>query len=242
MRPAFAVLHSGVVCCFAPQCLHFGSDTFANSSSPLAARLSCGGLLEVTSAVVHGKATSGVAVIRPPGHHAEPDRVMGFCLYNNVGVAAQVARTQWGVNRVLIVDWDVHHGNGTQEMFYSDPSVLYFSTHRYDSGRFYPGTGSAREVGTGAGAGYNINVPWPCGNMGDAEYFAAFSQVLMPVALAFDPDLVIVSAGFDAADGDPLGGCSLTPKGEVVCACTHCLLRQCILHDRCHNLLQVTLI
>ena len=128
------------------QCEHFGSDTFANSSSPLAARLSCGGLLEVTSAVVHGKARSGVAVVRPPGHHAESDKIMGFCLYNNVGVAAAVARKHWGVKRVLIVDWDVHHGNGTQEMFYADPSVLYFSTHRHDHGHFYPGTGAATEV------------------------------------------------------------------------------------------------
>ena len=192
---------------------HFGSDTYTNCDTATAARLACGTLIEVTRRVVHGEAQRGVALIRPPGHHAEPDRAMGFCLFNNVGVATQVARREWGVQRVLIVDWDVHHGNGTQDMFEDDPSVLYFSTHRYDGGSFYPGTGRVTEVGSGAGVGYTINVPWPCGGMGDAEYLAAWDEVLMPVARQFAPDLVFISAGFDAAAGDPLGGCCITPTG-----------------------------
>lgn len=133
---------------------------------------------------------------------------MGFCLYNNVAIAARAAQ-EMGARRVLIVDWDVHHGNGTQDSFYQDPEVLYFSTHQYP---FYPGTGAIEEVGEGKGLGCTINVPWP-GGRDDADYLAAFDRVLLPVATAFKPDLVLVSCGFDAAEGDPLGSMRLSPEG-----------------------------
>lgn len=188
-------------------------DTFACVESPLAARLAVGTLLNVTEAVCHGHITNGIAVVRPPGHHAEADRAMGFCLYNNAAVAAHVAKTQWGAKRVLVMDWDVHHGNGTQHLLDHDPDIMYMSIHRYDNGTFFPGTGAADEVGLGAARGTTVNIPWPCGGMGDAEYMAAFSDVVMPIAHQFSPDLVIISAGFDAADGDPLGGCRVTPAG-----------------------------
>ena len=181
--------------------------------SYVAARLAVGALVDVTDRVAHGAASAGVALIRPPGHHAERDKAMGFCLFNNVGVAAAVARRRMGVERVLIVDWDVHHGNGTQHMFDGDPSVLYFSVHRFDHGHFYPGSGAARECGDGAGEGFSVNVPWPGGGFGDEEYAAVFSEVLLPIAREFDPHLVLVCAGFDAAAGDPLGGCDVSPEG-----------------------------
>ena len=191
----------------------FGSDTYYCEHSYKAALLSAGGVLEVTRRVALGHATAGLALVRPPGHHAEPDAAMGFCLFNNVAVAAAVARREWGAHRVLILDWDVHHGNGTQNAFLDDPSVLYISLHRYDSGSFYPGTGDPRCVGEGAAAGTNVNIGWPTGGMGDAEYMAAFDAVVMPIARSFNPDLVLVSAGFDAAAGDPLGGCCVSPTG-----------------------------
>lgn len=197
-------------------------DTFANVHTLLAARLACGSTLAVTEAVARGKTARGIALVRPPGHHAEPDRAMGFCVYNNVGVAAAVARKKWGVKRVLILDWDVHHGNGTEKMFYSDPSVLYVSLHRYDRGTFYPGTGHVSSVGVDEGAGYNVNIAWEKDGMGDADYIHAFDEVIMPIAHSFNPELVLVSAGFDAARGDPLGGCDLTPRGYA--QMTHRLL------------------
>ena len=134
---------------------------------------------------------------------------MGFCLFNNVAVAAEAARRDAGVTRVLIVDWDLHHGNGTQHSFEEDADVLYFSTHQYP---FYPGTGAIGEVGRGAGRGRTVNVPWPAG-MGDAEYLAAFDTLLLPIARSFDPQLVLVSCGFDAAAGDLLGGMRLSADG-----------------------------
>jgi acetoin utilization deacetylase AcuC-like enzyme len=190
-----------------------GGDTFACEHTALAASLAAGSLLELTEAVMRGTVDRGVALVRPPGHHAEPDAAQGFCLYNNVAVAAAAALSTWGARRVLIVDWDVHHGNGTEAAFYDDPRVLFISLHRHDGGDFYPGTGGAGRVGAGAGSGYNINIPWEGGGYGDAEYLHAFEEIVMPVATAFNPDLVLVSSGFDAARGDPLGGCDLTPAG-----------------------------
>lgn len=190
-----------------------GGDTFANEHTYNAALLAAGSLVELTEAVCRGTIDRGVALIRPPGHHAEPDRAMGFCLFNNVAVAAAAARKRFGCRRVLILDWDVHHGNGTERQFYEDPSVLFISLHRYDHGNFYPGTGHIENVGRGAGEGYNINIAWNGGGTGDAEYMMAFDDVIMPVATAFAPDLVLVSAGFDAARGDPLGGNDVTPAG-----------------------------
>jgi histone deacetylase 6 len=192
---------------------NFGSDTYCNQFTLRAARLACGATLAVTEDVARGRADRGFALVRPPGHHAEPDAAMGFCFYNNVGVAARMAREQWGVRRVLIVDWDVHHGNGTERMFLDDPSVLFVSLHRYERGAFYPGTGHPETVGEGAGRGYNMNIGWSHTGMGDAEYLAAFDELIMPVAQSFAPDLVLISAGFDAARGDPLGGFDITPAG-----------------------------
>jgi len=183
-------------------------DTYACRDSALAARLAAGGLVDLAAAVADGRLSNGFALLRPPGHHAEADRAMGFCLFNNVAVAARALQAG-GLQRVLIVDWDLHHGNGTQNSFWEEPGVLYFSTHQFP---FYPGTGAIDETGGGAGIGATVNVPWP-GGMGDAEYLAAFDRILLPVAREFAPEIVLVSAGFDAAEGDPLGAMRLTPAG-----------------------------
>ncbi len=183
-------------------------DTYACRDSALAARLAAGGLVDLCAAVAAGHLSNGFALLRPPGHHAEAERAMGFCLFNNVAVAAR-ALQRGGTRRILIVDWDLHHGNGTQKNFWEDPDVFYFSTHQFP---FYPGTGAIDETGGGAGPGTTVNVPWP-GGMGDAEYLAAFDRVLLPAAHDFRPDLVLVSAGFDAAEGDPLGAMRVSPAG-----------------------------
>jgi acetoin utilization deacetylase AcuC-like enzyme len=187
----------------------FDPDTYTSRGSATAARLAAGGLVDLVAGVLEGQLANGFALVRPPGHHAERDRAMGFCLYNNVAVAARAAQARGLCERVLVLDWDVHHGNGTQHSFWDDPSVLYFSTHQFP---FYPGTGAASEAGGGAGRGYTVNVPWPAG-MGDAEHLAAFDRLLMPIAERFAPELVLVSAGFDAAEGDLLGGMRITPAG-----------------------------
>ncbi len=183
-------------------------DTCAGPDSAAAALLAAGGLVDLAAAVAAGRLENGFALLRPPGHHAEADRAMGFCLFNNVAIAARAVR-EAGVGKVLIVDWDLHHGNGTQHSFWDDPTVLYFSTHQFP---FYPGTGAIPEIGGGAGRGFTVNVPWP-GGMGDDEYLAAFDRVLLPIAREFGPDLVLVSAGFDAAAGDPLGAMRVSPAG-----------------------------
>jgi histone deacetylase 6 len=188
--------------------LQLDPDTYTCRESALGARLAAGGLVDLVERVLEGEAINGLALLRPPGHHAEADRAMGFCLFNNVAIAARAAQER-GARRILIVDWDLHHGNGTQNTFWDDREVLYFSTHQYP---FYPGTGAAEEVGTGAARGRTINVPWPAG-CGDTEYLAAFDRVLLPIAREFFPDLVLVSAGFDAAQGDPLGSMRVTPAG-----------------------------
>ncbi len=183
-------------------------DTYACRDSAQAAWLAAGGLVELANRVIQGELANGLALLRPPGHHAEADLAMGFCLFNNVAVAARAAQAA-GVQRILIADWDVHHGNGTQHSFWDDPTVLYFSIHQFP---FYPGTGAVDELGGSHGRGRTVNVPWPPG-MGDAEYLAAFDRVLLPIAWGFQPDLVLVSAGFDAADGDLLGEMRVTPEG-----------------------------
>ncbi|HSE64345.1 MAG TPA: histone deacetylase [Thermoanaerobaculia bacterium] len=183
-------------------------DTYTSRDSARVARLAVGGLVDLVLQVVSGSLTNGFALLRPPGHHAEVNRAMGFCLFNNVAVAAEAARRS-GIRRVAIVDWDLHHGNGTQHTFEEDPDVLYFSTHQHP---FYPGTGATHEFGKGAGRGRIVNVAWPAG-MGDAEYLAAFDRVLAPIARAFEPELVLVSCGFDAAAGDPLGEMRVSAAG-----------------------------
>ncbi|XP_063090128.1 histone deacetylase 9 isoform X8 [Cavia porcellus] len=160
---------------------------------------------------------NGFAVVRPPGHHAEESAAMGFCFFNSVAITAKYLRDQLNISKILIVDLDVHHGNGTQQAFYADPSILYISLHRYDEGNFFPGSGAPNEVGTGLGEGYNINIAWTGGldpPMGDVEYLEAFRTVVMPVAKEFDPNMVLVSAGFDALEGHtpPLGGYKVTAK------------------------------
>src|SRR5262245_4359693 len=167
-------------------------DTVTSPGSYEAARLAAGSLLVACEAVLAGEITNGFALVRPPGHHAERDRAMGFCLFNNVALAAAWLRAR-GLARVAIIDWDVHHGNGTQHLFEDDPSVLYVSTHQYP---YYPGTGAADEVGRGAGAGRTLNLPFPVG-FGDAEYARAFAEVIAPVCRQFAPEFLLVSAGFD---------------------------------------------
>ncbi|MCC6766566.1 MAG: histone deacetylase [Deltaproteobacteria bacterium] len=186
----------------------FDADTPVCSESHATAALAAGGYLRLLEAILAGDVDNGFAFVRPPGHHAEPDRAMGFCLFNNVAIGARWLRTR-GVGRIVIVDWDVHHGNGTQESFWDDPDTLYVSTHQYP---FYPGTGAASEVGRGAAAGRTLNVPLPAG-CGDDEYVAAFTELIAPVAEQFRPELVLISAGFDADYRDPLAGMQATDAG-----------------------------
>ena len=181
-------------------------DTDISSHSAKVARLAAGSVLQAVDAVFAGEIANAFCVVRPPGHHASAARGMGFCLFNNIAVAARYAQKHYGVARVLIADWDVHHGNGTQDIFYRDGSVLFFSTHQSP---WYPGTGAASERGEGPGAGKTINCPFPAGS-GRAEIVGAFETILLPAAEAFQPDLILLSAGFDSRVGDPLGQFTLT--------------------------------
>ena len=176
-------------------------DTIVGPHSWEAATIAVGSALAAVDAVVAGQAASAFCVVRPPGHHASADRGMGFCVLNNIALAARHAQHRHGLERVLIVDWDVHHGNGTQDIFYADGTVLFFSTHQSP---WYPGTGRADETGSGAGRGTTINCPLPAGS-DRGEIFAAFEQRLLPAAEKFRPQLVLISAGFDSRAGDPLG-------------------------------------
>jgi acetoin utilization deacetylase AcuC-like enzyme len=184
-------------------------DTYAGPDALGIALLSAGGVVGVVDAVVSGSAENGLAAVRPPGHHAVRDRAMGFCLLGNIAIAARFAQRQYGIERVMIVDYDVHHGNGTEAMFYDDPSVLYVSTHQYP---FYPATGAARDVGTGQGDGYTVNVPLPAG-CGDVNYATVFGEVVWKAAERFAPQLILVSVGFDAYWADPLAEMQLTLAG-----------------------------
>ena len=176
-------------------------DTHVGPGSLRAARAAAGAVCAAVDAVTDGTAEQAFCALRPPGHHARPDHGMGFCIFNNVAVAARHAIRAKGLGRVLIADWDVHHGNGTQDIFYEDPDVLFFSAHQSP---WYPGTGAASETGAGKGAGSTINCPFPAGS-GRTEILGAFRERLLPAAEAFRPDLVMVSAGFDSRLGDPLG-------------------------------------
>ncbi len=180
-------------------------DTYTSPESHEIALLAAGAAVDAVERVMGGSHTAAVAMVRPPGHHAERDRAMGFCLYNNVAVAAAHARAG-GAAKVSIVDYDVHHGNGTQHIFAADPHVLYISTHQFP---YYPGTGAADEIGREAGRGFTVNVPLEVGAV-DEDYELAFSKVVLPVLRQFEPDLIIVSAGFDAHERDPLGGMRLS--------------------------------
>ncbi|KAF9977997.1 Histone deacetylase [Actinomortierella ambigua] len=192
--------------------------------SPMAARVAAGSLIALVDQVVTGRCKNGFAIIRPPGHHAEEDEAMGFCFYNNVGVAVNLTLQRYPltIQKILIIDWDVHHGNGTQQIFYDNPNVLYISLHRWDNGHFYPFTGAPDECGEEGGEGQNVNIAWSSYGrgqaMGDVEYIAAFWYVLLPIARQFGPDLVMVSAGFDAADGhaNNIGGYTVSPQGFAI--------------------------
>lgn len=193
-------------------------DTATSPGSYEAAMVAAGSVCEAISTVLAGPTQSALALVRPPGHHAVANRAMGFCLFNNVAIGARHAQRRHGLDRILVVDWDLHHGNGTQQTFEDDPGVLYFSTHQYP---FYPGSGAFHEIGCGRGTGFTLNVPLPPGQ-GDAEYLAVFEDILMPVALEYGPQLVLVSAGFDIHGNDPLGGMRVTERGFA--ALTRCIL------------------
>jgi acetoin utilization deacetylase AcuC-like enzyme len=184
-------------------------DTYAGPDALAIALLSAGGAVGVVDGILSGSADNGLAAIRPPGHHAMPSRAMGFCLLGNVAIAARFARRQYGIERILIVDYDVHHGNGTEAMFYDDPIVLYVSTHQYP---FYPATGAGTDIGVGRGEGHTVNIPLPAGS-GDANYATVFEQIVWPSAERFQPQLILVSVGFDAYREDPLAGMRLTLSG-----------------------------
>ena len=183
-------------------------DTYVAPASAEAARRAAGGAVELVNTLLDRRASRGVALLRPPGHHARPSGAMGFCLFNNVAVAAAQARAR-GAERVMIVDFDVHHGNGTQESFYADPSVLFVSLHQFP---FYPGTGDVLETGSGDGRGSTVNVPLSPG-AGDAVYTSAFSRIVAPLGSEFAPSLVLLSAGFDAHAADPLAEMRVSEAG-----------------------------
>lgn len=193
------------------QMMMYDQDTYALPESPLIARLSAGGVVTAVDAVMQGDADNALAAVRPPGHHATPSRAMGFCLLSNVAIAARHAQESQGAKRVLIVDYDVHHGNGTQDVFYSDDSVLFISSHQHP---YYPGTGALDETGKGAGEGTTLNIPLPAGH-GDKNYAAVYEKIVVPAAKRFAPDLIIVSAGFDAHHVDPLAGMKLSHTGYI---------------------------
>jgi acetoin utilization deacetylase AcuC-like enzyme len=184
-------------------------DTLVSPGSLEAAQFAAGGVLNAVDAVMTKKVRNAFCAVRPPGHHATPVRGMGFCIYNNVAIAARYAQRTHGVKRVLIVDWDYHHGNGTQDTFYEDDSVFIFDTHHYGA---YPGTGSAAETGAGKAAGTKLNVPMPPG-AGDAQFLEAFKNRLAPAARKFKPDFILISAGFDGMRDDVLGQFDITPEG-----------------------------
>ncbi|TKR81139.1 hypothetical protein L596_015067 [Steinernema carpocapsae] len=193
------------------------SDTYYNDASTQGAtRLAVGCLIELASQVVEGKLRNGFACIRPPGHHAERDQSMGFCFFNNVAITARFLQSRYPqqCSRIAIVDWDVHHGNGTQLCFEEDPNVLYISLHRHDNGNFFPGTGAVTEVGSGHGKGYTVNIPFSGEPMNDADYLAAWRVIISPVLELYKPQVILVSAGFDAARGHPsaLGGYNISPQ------------------------------
>ncbi len=186
-----------------------GPDVFISTPESLdAALLSAGGGFEAVDAIMNQKVTRVFCNTRPPGHHALPNQAMGFCVFNNIALCARYAQTRHKLNKILIVDWDVHHGNGTQDIFYEDPDVFYFSSHRFP---FYPGTGARIETGEWPGKGSTLNVPFPP-ESGDEEYLGSYKRLLLPAALEFKPDLILISCGFDAHGRDPLGGMNLTEK------------------------------
>lgn len=189
-------------------------DTYISLRSYDAALMSAGGVVEATKAVLDGRVLNAFALVRPPGHHARPQRGMGFCLFNNIALAARYALSRRDLERILIIDFDVHHGNGTQEAFFAERDVLFFSTHQYP---FYPGTGNWSEIGTGDGEGCTVNVPLAYG-VGDAGFQQIIDELLFPLAMRYRPELILVSAGYDAHWSDPLAGLNLSIAGyNMIC-------------------------
>jgi acetoin utilization deacetylase AcuC-like enzyme len=185
------------------------ADTYVSARSFEVALLAAGGTTELALRVARGELDSGLAAVRPPGHHAESDRAMGFCLFNNVAIAARALQEQESIDRIMIFDWDVHHGNGTQHFFESDPSVLYASTHQFP---FYPGTGAVGEIGIGRGEGSTFNVPLPAG-CGDHEYIGVMERLVAAATQSFRPEMILISCGFDAHRDDPLAAMNVTREG-----------------------------
>jgi acetoin utilization deacetylase AcuC-like enzyme len=183
-------------------------DTLACRESFNVAMLAAGATVSAVDAVMKGILSNAFCALRPPGHHAGSDTVMGFCLFNNVAIAASHARNVHSVERIAIIDWDVHHGNGTQEIFYEDPGVFYISTHQFP---FYPGTGSRSERGSGKGLDFTLNIPMRSGS-GEKEYLEAFTMEILPALDRYRPDLILISAGFDAHKDDPLANINLTEE------------------------------
>jgi acetoin utilization deacetylase AcuC-like enzyme len=192
----------------------FDADTPTSAQSYDTALLAAGGLLDLLDRIMDGDIDNGCALVRPPGHHAEPDRAMGFCLFNNVAIGARYLQARHGIRRVAIVDWDVHHGNGTEHAFEADPSVLYISSHQYP---YYPGSGAAHDSGAGDGEGFTVNLPMPAG-CGDPHYLQLFDRVVDSICRQFDPEFVLVSAGFDAHLEDPLAAMRVTDDGYAAMA------------------------
>jgi acetoin utilization deacetylase AcuC-like enzyme len=191
------------------QSVYLDPDTSTSPRSYEVALLAAGGLLEAVDRVMEEKIKNGFALVRPPGHHAEASQARGFCIFNNVAIAAQYLLERWGLRRVLIVDWDIHHGNGTQNSFFSRSDVLYFSTHQFPH---YPGSGHWSEVGSGKGEGFTVNIPL-AGGKTDDDFLSVYRELLLPVAESFKPEFILVSAGFDIFAGDPLGGMGLSVAG-----------------------------
>ncbi len=193
-------------------------DTYATANSYDLARLAVGGTCAAVDEIMIGHAHNGFALVRPPGHHAETDHISGFCLFNNVAAAARQAQMVHGAQRVLILDFDVHHGNGTQEIFFEDDTVLFVSMHLF-APYFYPGIGGFHEIGTRQGRGYTLNVPFPPG-VGDTGYLHAMNDVIRPIVARFRPEIILISAGFDAHWQDPLAMAGLSLKGYAILAQT----------------------
>jgi len=218
-REEIAYVHTlpyidSIACTAGKSCTFLDPDTVASAETYEIAKLAVGGVLNAIDAVMTGEVDNAFAFVRPPGHHAGPDNSAGFCVFNNVAIGAVHAMKRHGLKKILIVDWDLHHGDGTQKIFYSDRRVLYFSTHQYP---FYPGTGGLREIGEGDAVGYTVNVPLQHGAV-NGTFVSVFRRILEPIALAFEPDLILVSAGFDIYYQDPLGGMRVTPDGFAAMA------------------------
>lgn len=209
-------------------------DTFVGRGSPEIARLAAGAVIGAALKVWTGTITNAFCAVRPPGHHALRDRAMGFCLYNNIALAAAAVRSADPDARVFILDWDVHHGNGTQAIFYEDPAVLYASVHQFP---FYPGTGAACEVGRGPGEGTTVNKPLHAGS-GDCEFLEAIGQIIEEHARPFNPAMVLISAGFDAHTADPLGGLNVTTDGFTTAARLVCDFAQDVCGGRVVSVLE----